>query len=60
MREIPMPKFHEALMDKDEEYRLEFEGMAKRAGNNPWINQFCRLGMKEGIFSDMADRKSVV
>ena len=41
-------------MDKDEEYRLEFEGMAKRAGSNPWINQYCRLGMKEGIFSDMA------
>jgi hypothetical protein len=54
MREIPMPKFHEALMDKDEEYRLEFEGMAKRAGNNPWVNQYCRLGMKESIFSDMA------
>lgn len=28
--------------------------MVKRAGGNPWVNRYLKLGMKEGIFSDMA------
>jgi len=40
-------------MNKDEEYRVQFDSMVKHAGVNPWVKQYCHLGMKEGIFSDM-------
>jgi len=54
MREIPLPKFHESLINNDEEYKMEFDSMVRRAGSNPWINQYLKTGMKEGILSDMA------
>jgi len=53
MKEIPMPKFHEGLLN-EEWYKVEFEQQIKRAAGNPWINAYAKLGMKEGIFSDMA------
>jgi hypothetical protein len=54
MQELPLPKFHEALLNDDEEYKVKFDAMVKGAGRNPWINQYLEVGMKEGIFSDMA------
>jgi len=54
LREIPLPKFHESLISNDEEYKREFDQFVRRAGGNPWINQYLKTGMKEGIFSDMA------
>ena len=54
MREIPLPKFHESLISKDEEYKLDFDSHVRRAGGNPWIKHYLSQGMKEGIFSDMA------
>jgi len=53
MREFPLPKFHESLLN-EEWYKLEFDQQVKRAAGNPWINRFTKLGMKEGLFSDMA------
>lgn len=53
MREIPMPKFHEGLLN-EEWYKVELDQQVKRAAGNPWINRYAKLGMKEGIFSDMA------
>ena len=41
-------------MNNDEEYRLEFEGILKHSGINPWVNQYLKTGMREGLFSDMA------
>jgi hypothetical protein len=54
MREIPLPKFHEGLMKQDKEYASDFDSMLRHCGVNPWINQYYKLGMKEGLFSDMA------
>jgi hypothetical protein len=53
MREIPMPKFHEGLLN-EEWYKVELDQQVKRAAGNPWINRYAKLGLKEGIFSDMA------
>jgi len=52
-KEFPMPKLHEGLM-KEGWYAQEFEQQQRRAAGNPWINHYAQLGMKEGIFSDMA------
>jgi len=52
-REIPLPKMHEGLMN-EEWYKTEFGQQVTRAAGNPWINHYARLGLKEGIFSDMA------
>lgn len=54
MRELPLPKFHEALLNEDEEYKVRFDAMTKSAGRNPWINKYLEQGMKEGVLSDMA------
>jgi hypothetical protein len=55
MRRIPLPKFHEALLD-EEWYKAEFEQKVKTAESrkNPFVTQYLRAGMREGIFSDMA------
>jgi hypothetical protein len=55
MREIPLPKFHEALLD-NEWYRVEFEQKVRQAESrrNPFLLQYLRAGMREGILSDMA------
>ncbi len=52
-REIPMPKLHEGLMNQ-EWYKVEFDQQQRRAAGNPFINRYAHLGMREGIFSDMA------
>ena len=52
-REIPLPKLHEGLM-KEDWYQKEIEQSAQRAAGNAFVNQYCKLGMKEGLFSDMA------
>ena len=52
---IPLPKFHESLLN-EEWYKTEFDQKVKAAQSrrNPFIRQFLKVGMKEGIFSDMA------
>jgi len=35
-------------------YEAEFKQQITRAAGNPWINNYFKQGMKEGIFSDMA------
>jgi len=54
MRQIPSPKFHESLLN-EEWYKAEFEQRVKKAesGRNPFIMQYLKAGMKEGILSDM-------
>jgi len=53
MKEIPLPKFHEALLN-EEWYKIEFDQQVRKAAGNPWINAYMKGGMHEGIFSDMA------
>jgi len=55
MRRIPLPKFHESLLNQ-EWYKAEFEQKVKEAQSrrNPLIRQYLKAGMKEGILSDMA------
>lgn len=52
---IPLPKFHESLLN-EEWYKAEFDQKVKAAETrrNPFIMQYLKLGMKEGILSDMA------
>ncbi len=54
MREIPLPRFHESLLN-EEWYNVEFERKVKEAESrrNPFIKQYLNVGMKEGILSDM-------
>jgi hypothetical protein len=53
MNDFVLPKLHEGLL-KEEWYKTEFDQQVKRAAGNPWINTYAKLGMREGIFSDMA------
>lgn len=53
MREMPLPKFHEGLM-QEPWYKQELARKEIMAAGNPFIQRFAKLGMKEGIFSDMA------
>lgn len=50
---IVLPKLHEALLD-EEWYKIELDQAVKKAQGNPWVNQYMKMGMKEGILSDMA------
>lgn len=53
MSDFVLPKLHEGLLN-EEWYKIEFDQQVKRAAGNPWVNRYAKLGMKEGIFSDMA------
>lgn len=53
MRQIPLPKFHEGLLN-EEWYKTDLDRNVKLAQRNPLINQYLKCGMKEGILSDMA------
>ncbi len=53
MREIPLPKFHEGLL-KEPWYQQELEQKVLLAAGNPYVKKYAKLGIKEGIFSDMA------
>jgi len=53
MREIVLPKLHESLLNQ-EWYKAEFDNKVKEAQRNPFILNYLKMGMKEGILSDMA------
>jgi len=53
MKEVVLPKFHESLLNQ-EWYKTEFDQKVKEAQRNPFILNFLKMGMKEGILSDMA------
>lgn len=53
MPELVLPKFHEGLLKLDG-YKTELDQQIQRAAGNPFINRYAKLGMKEGIMSDMA------
>jgi len=53
MREIPLPQFHEGLL-KEEWYVQELEQHKILAAGNSWVQRYAKMGMREGIFSDMA------
>lgn len=53
MRQIPLPKFHESLLN-EEWYRTEFEQKLEEARGHPFFERYLKLGMREGILSDMA------
>jgi len=53
MPELVLPKLHESLLN-EEWYKSGFDMTVKKAQGNPWINQYMKMGMKEGILSDMA------
>jgi len=53
MQKPLLPKFHEGLLE-EEWYGEHLKQMEIRAAGNPWIQQYSKVGMKEGIFSSMA------
>jgi len=53
MPEVVLPKFHESLM-KEEWYKAEQEVRVNQAYKNPFCKNYLKLGLKEGILSDMA------
>jgi hypothetical protein len=53
MKPIPMPLFHEGLV-KEPWYQAELERQKIMAAGNPFVQRYAKLGMKEGIFSDMS------
>jgi len=55
MPELVLPKLHESLLNQ-EWYKTEFDSRVKEAQShrNPFIMQYLKTGMKEGILSDMA------
>jgi len=53
MREVVLPKFHESLLNQ-EWYKAEFDQKVKEAQRNPFILNYLKMGMKEGILSDLA------
>jgi len=53
MRELVIPKFHEGLLN-EEWYGPFLKNQELRAAGNPWIQQYYKQGMKEGILSNMA------
>jgi len=50
---LSLPKFHEALMN-EAGYKTEFEAKVRDAFKNPFCKQYLKMGMKEGILSDMS------
>jgi len=53
MREVVLPKFHESLLNQ-EWYKAEFDQKVKEAQRNPFILNYLKMGMKEGILSDLS------
>jgi len=53
MREAVLPKFHESLLN-EEWYKAELDNKVKEAQKNPFILNYLKMGMKEGILSDIA------
>ena len=47
------PKFHEGLL-KEKWYEEHLRRCETLAASNPFVQNYYRQGMKEGIFSDMA------
>jgi len=53
MPETVLPKFHESLMN-DGDYKKEFEQKTQLASQNPFCKNYLKLGLREGLLSDMA------
>lgn len=53
MRDVILPKFHESLLNQ-EWYKAEFDQKVKEAQRNPFILNYLKMGMKEGILSDLS------
>jgi len=53
MPETVLPKFHESLMEKGD-YKKEFEQKVQLAYQNPFCRNYLKVGLREGILSDMA------
>jgi hypothetical protein len=50
---IVLPKFHESLMENGD-YKKEFEQKLQLAYQNAFCKNYLKLGLREGILSDMA------
>jgi len=50
---VVLPKFHESLMGNGD-YKKEFEQKTQLACRNPFCKNYLKLGLREGILSDMA------
>jgi len=50
---VVLPKFHESLMENGD-YKKEFEQKMHLACQNPFCKNYLKLGLREGILSDMA------
>jgi len=50
---LVLPKFHESLMENSD-YKKEFEQKTQLACQNPFCKNYLKLGLREGILSDMA------
>jgi HK97 family phage major capsid protein len=48
------PKLFESLMQKDNEFKLLVEKVKERAVTHPFLKRYMEVGIKEGLFSDMA------
>ncbi len=50
---VVLPKFHESLMENGD-YKKEFEQKLQLAYQNAFCKNYLKLGLREGILSDMA------
>jgi len=50
---LVLPEFHESLMENGD-YKKEFEQKTQLACQNPFCKNYLRLGLREGLLSDMA------
>jgi len=47
------PKLFESLMEKDSEHKQLYERLKEKAAAHPFFKRYARIGIKEGLFSDM-------
>lgn len=47
------PKLFESLMEKDSEYKQLYERLKEKAVAHPFFKRYAKIGIKEGLFSDM-------
>ena len=47
------PKLFESLIEKDSEYKQLYERLKEKAVAHPFFKRYAKIGIKEGLFSDM-------
>ncbi|HEY4674718.1 MAG TPA: phage major capsid protein [Candidatus Bathyarchaeia archaeon] len=49
------PKLFESLMQRDGEFKQSMESLRQKAFVHPFLKRYCDVGVREGLFSDMAN-----